>query len=131
MTAMCVPKGQVKFCGSKKLPASRPGSRPSGRFFAQYAPSRYIAPWNLSLLDVFDVEHSVLEADLFGIDTHLVGGDLLCLLDDLVQAHHQGLSADCQGAASEGAGTELVPLGVTVHDLDVLHRGRRAEMDVI
>ena len=53
------------------------------------------APWDLLLLHVLDVEDAVLKDDLFGVGFHLMRGDSLCLIQHLVEAHHQCLAANC------------------------------------
>ena len=62
------------------------------------------------------------ELDVVDAGLEQVGRDLLALLLDLVERHHDGGAAHRGRAAAVGAHAERNPTGVAVHDLDVVHR---------
>ena len=83
---------------------------------------RHVAEPERAVRRAGDAEAAVFVLDVLGGCFEQVGGDLLALLDDLVDASRDRRTADGGAAAAVGAHAELDQVGVAVDDLDRLRR---------
>ena len=116
---MWAPNGNVKFFGSKKLEASRPGSKSAGRFLATYASeATSVQPTEAEPAE----NRPSANVTLPGSTCSRWAASRLALARILSTHMHDRRAAEDGGAAAVGVAPVVRHAGVAAQHHDVLHR---------